>query len=54
MVTIGLDPHPNSHTVAALDEKGTTLASLTVTNDAEGLVLLHQFACSFSEHRWGR
>jgi transposase len=52
MVTIGLDPHPDSHTVAALDEKGTTLASLTVTNNAEGLVLLHQFACSFSEHRW--
>lgn len=52
MITIGLDPHPDSHTVAALDEKGTTLASLTVTNDAEGLALLHQFAGSFSEHRW--
>ncbi len=52
MITIGLDSHPDSHTVAALDENGTTLASLTVANDAEGLVLLHQFACPFPEHRW--
>ena len=42
MITLGLDPHPDSHTVAALDENGTTLASLTVTNDAGGLVLHHR------------
>ncbi len=52
MVTIGLDPHPDSHTLAALDENGTTLAVLTVANDAEGLVLLHRFALPFPERRW--
>ena len=51
MVTIGLDPHPDSHTVAALDEHGSTLAFLTVTNNAEGLAQLHCFARSFSERR---
>ncbi len=52
MVTIGLDPHPDGHTVAALDEHGSTLAFLTVTNNAEGLTQLHCFARSFSERRW--
>jgi transposase len=52
MITIGLDPHPDSHTVAALGENGTTLASLTVSNDAEGLARLHQFARSFPRRRW--
>jgi hypothetical protein len=52
MITIGLDPHPDSHTVAALDEHGTTLASSTVSNDAEGLARLHQFARSFPKRRW--
>lgn len=52
MITIGLDPHLDSHTVGALDENGTTLASLTVANDVEGLALLHQLAHPFPEHRW--
>ncbi len=52
MITFGLDPHPDSHTVAALDENGTTLASLTVSNDTEGLVQLHRFALPFPKHRW--
>ncbi len=52
MITIGLDPHPDSHTVAALEDDGTTIASLTVTNDAEGLTLLHRFALPFPERRW--
>jgi transposase len=52
MITIGLDPHPDSHTVAALDENGSTLASLTVSNDAEGLTRLHRFALSFPERSW--
>ena len=43
MVTIGLDSHPDSHTVAALDEHGSTLAFLTVTNHAEGLTQLYCF-----------
>lgn len=52
MITIGLDPHPDSHTVAALDENGTTLKSLTVSNDTEGIAQLHQFAGSFPRCRW--
>lgn len=52
MITIGLDPHPDSHTVAALDENGTTIASLTVSNDAEGMALLHRFALPFPKCRW--
>lgn len=52
MITIGLDPHPDSHTVAALDENGRVLAALTVANSGEGLTQLHQFAFPFSERRW--
>jgi len=52
MITIGLDPQPDSHTVAALEDNGTTLACLTATNDAEGLTLLHRFALPFPERRW--
>jgi hypothetical protein len=32
MITLGVDPHPGSHTVAALDPNGATLASITVSN----------------------
>ena len=52
MITIGLDPHPDSHTVAALDENGAMLTSLTVSNDGAGLAQLHQFAGSFPKRRW--
>lgn len=52
MITLGLDPHPASHTIAALDANGASLASLTVPNTAAGLAQLHQFALSFPTHRW--
>ncbi len=52
MITIGLDPHPDSHTVAALDKNGVTLTALTVSNDAAGLARLHQFALPFVKRRW--
>jgi transposase len=52
VITIGLDPHPDSHTVAALDENGTTLASLTVSNNVEGLAQLHRFALPFVKRCW--
>jgi len=51
-ITLGLDPHPASHTVAALDVNGTPLASLTVQNTPEGLAQLHVFAAPFPERRW--
>ena len=52
IITLGLDPHPASHTIAALDANGASLASLTVPNTAAGLAQLHQFALSFPAHRW--
>ncbi len=51
MITLGLDPHPDSHTVGALNDNGTTLTSLTISTDTEGLVQLHRFALPFPEHR---
>jgi transposase len=52
MITIGLDPHPDSHTVAALDKNGNMLASATVPNTYDGLAQLHRFALPFLERRW--
>src|SRR5262249_21984812 len=52
MITLSVDPHPSSHTVAALDPNGATLASITVSNTAEGLSQLHQFAVPFARRRW--
>ena len=37
MVIIGIDPHPDSHTAAALDDNGKVLGQLVVLNDAVGL-----------------
>ena len=52
LITLGLDPHPASHTVAALDEQGTLLASLTVPKTPERLGRLHGFAAPFLARRW--
>lgn len=52
MVIIGVDPHPDSHTAAALDENGKVLGTLTVRNTAAGLTELQQWAETFSPHRW--
>ncbi len=40
MVIIGIDPHPGSHTAAALDETGKVLGHLTVQNNEIGLAQL--------------
>ena len=52
MITLGLDPHPSSHTAAALDANGSSLANLTVPNTPDGLAQLHQFAMQFPSRRW--
>ena len=44
IITIGLDPHPGSHTVAALDAQGFVRSSLTVKNSDQGLGELLSFA----------
>ena len=52
MITLGLDPHPGSHTVVALDESGVSLGHLTVANTEEGLTRLHEFSVQFAARRW--
>ena len=52
MITLGLDPHPSTHTVVALDENGASLGHLTVPNTPEGLIQLHEFGASFFSRRW--
>lgn len=47
MTTLGLDPHPGSHTVVALDLNGAVLGSLTVLNTSAGLRRLQLFAAQF-------
>ena len=48
MITLGLDPHPGTHTVVALDENGASLGHLAVPNTPEGLTQLHEFGARFS------
>jgi hypothetical protein len=48
MITLGLDPHPSTHTVVALDENGASLGHLAVPNTPEGLIRLHEFGARFS------
>jgi hypothetical protein len=52
MITLGLDPHPGSHTVVALDYNGCLLANITVPNTVAGLGQLHLFAGQFDSRRW--
>jgi transposase len=52
MITLGLDPHPGSHTVVALSLNGASLASIKVPNTPDGLAQLHEFARQFPSHRW--
>src|ERR1700719_612639 len=47
-----MDPHPGSHTVAALDCNGSLLGSIKVPNTSAGLEQLHQFASQFASRRW--
>jgi transposase len=37
MVIIGVDPHPDSHTLVALDHNGAVLDSLIVGNSSQEL-----------------
>ncbi len=52
MITLGLDPHPDSHTAAALDENGSVFARVSVPNTSNGLLQLHRFALPFVKRRW--
>lgn len=52
MITLGVDPHPGSHTVVALDNNGCLLAEATVPNTPAGLLELHRFGEQFGLRRW--
>ena len=52
MVIIGLDPHPGTHTAAALDEQGTLLGTLTRDNSPSGIAELASWAGRFPERLW--
>ncbi len=52
MTIIGLDPHPTSHTAAALDQNGRSLALKTVENTSVGLESLRVWAEGFPERTW--
>ena len=52
MITLGLDPHPGSHTVVALDDSGVSLGHLTVPNTEEGLTRMRQFSAQCPSRRW--
>jgi hypothetical protein len=51
MITLSVDTHPGSHTMA-LDPNEATLASITLPKSADGLCQLHQFAVWFASRRW--
>lgn len=51
MVIIGIDPHPGSHTAAALDNQGKVLGRTTVENDAAGLKRLARWLASYEVER---
>jgi transposase len=53
MTTIlGLDPHPGSHTVVALNAHGAILESLRVSNDPAGIEGLLEWRKTFTDRRW--
>lgn len=52
LVTIGVDPHPGTHTAAALDRNGRVLGSLTVSHSEKGLQRLQTWAEGFEERQW--
>ena len=51
-VTIGVDPHPGSHTGCALDVEGRELGRMTVANNDEGVKELRRWGQTFPCRRW--
>lgn len=52
MIIIGVDPHPDSHSAAALNANGKVLSTLTVANTEQGLADLRQWAAQFEPRCW--
>lgn len=51
MVIIGVDPHPGSHTAAALESQGQVLGHCTVENTDKGLATLKSWLKSYEVDR---
>ena len=51
MVIIGIDPHPESHTAAALDKQGKVLSHCTVENTKEGLATFGKWLDGYEVER---
>lgn len=51
-VTIGVDPHPGSHTATALDERGRELGTVGVENGEDAGKRLLLWAEQFERRRW--
>ena len=51
-ITIGVDPHPKTHTASALDTTGRVLGTLTTTSNEEGVNDLLRWAAQFPSRRW--
>lgn len=52
VVTIGVDPHPGSHTATAVSRLGEVLDSSTVSNNAAGLQKLRKWAEQYRDRCW--
>ncbi|CAA9366447.1 MAG: hypothetical protein AVDCRST_MAG93-8012, partial [uncultured Chloroflexia bacterium] len=52
LVTIGVDPHPTTHTAVALDKNGSVLGTLTVSHSEMGLQKLRTWADAFEKRQW--
>lgn len=52
VVTLGVDPHPGSHTAVAMGRAGEILSDITVENSVEGVDKLEAWAEAFPRRRW--
>lgn len=54
LITLGVDGHKETHTIAAIDPVGRSLDQMTIQNDATGYEQAYQWACRLGVHRtWG-
>lgn len=51
-VTIGVDPHPGSHTATAVSHLGQVLGSITVGSDVSGCERLRRWAEQYPDRCW--
>ena len=52
MVIIGIDPHPTSLTLAAMEHTGEVLLNRTIPNDQEAVPFVLELARGFPDRRW--